>query len=102
MPVEFNTVITQVDSDIQSGKIETIHWRVEAVDGEYSSSIYGTCTDSANTLPGYDLVTEQECIDLVEDVVNINQLRGQLTSEIQRTKVPVKRKDLPWQARAGE
>ena len=99
MPVQFETKITQIDSDIQSGIIETIHWRIEAVDGERSTSIYGTCTDSADTLPRYDIVTEQEVIDLVEDVVKFNQLKGRMTSNIKRQKTPTKRKDLPWRAR---
>lgn len=101
MPVEITTIINQVDSDIQSNKIETIHYSINAVDGEYTAGTYGTVSvSSSDTFPDYDTVTEQDCIDFVEEKVNINQMRGSLTSQIQRKKVPVKRKDLPWQARA--
>ena len=100
MPVEFTTVINQVESDVNTGDLEVIHYSINAVDGEYTDGVYGTIAlTSADTLPGYDIVTEQECIDFVEEKVNINQLRGVLTSSIQLKKVPVKRKNLPWLAR---
>lgn len=100
MPVEFTTVINQVESDVNTGDLEVIHYSINAVDGEYTDGVYGIIAlTSADTLPGYDIVTEQECIDFVEEKVNINQLRGVLTSSIQLKKVPVKRKNLPWLAR---
>lgn len=100
MPVEITTVINQVESDIATGDIEIIHYSINAVDGEYADSVYGTIAlTSADSLPGYDIVTEQECIDFVEEKVNINQLRGVLTSSIKIKKIPVKRKNLPWVAR---
>lgn len=100
MPVEFTTVINQVESDINTGDLKVIHYSINAVDGEYTDGVYGTIAlTSADTLPGYDIVTEQECIDFVEEKVNINQLRGVLTSSIQLKKVPVKRKNSPWLAR---
>ena len=98
MPLEITTTINQVDSDIQTGAVETVHYTIAAVDGEYSTSVYGTISPEGLD---YDTVTEQDCITAVEDEVNINQLTGQLTAEIQRQKIPVKRSNLPWQARGA-
>ena len=100
MPVEITTVINQIDSDINTNTVETIHYSINAVDGEHSSNIYGTVSiSSADTFPDYNVVTKQDCIDFVEESVNINEVRGKLTADIQIKKVPVKCKDLPWVAR---
>lgn len=100
MPVEITTVINKIDSDVQSNAIETIHYSIMVVDGDDTASTYGTVSlSSSDTFPDYDAVTEQDCIDFVNEKVNINKMRGQLTSQIKRKKVPTKRKDLPWQAR---
>lgn len=59
MPVEFTTVINQVESDINTGDLKVIHYSINAVDGEYTDGVYGTIAlTSADTLPGYDIVTE--------------------------------------------
>ena len=96
MPVEITTSISIVDSDVQTGAVETIHYRVTAIDGEYTAGAYGTISPEGLD---YATVPEQDCIDAVETAININQLRGQLTAQIQREKIPEKRHDLPWKSR---
>jgi hypothetical protein len=51
-----NWIIAQLDRETDTGGVVTAHWRVTAVDGDYSASAYGTAgftpdPDAPNFVP---------------------------------------------------
>ena len=66
MTATFNWTISECERELADGGITTAHWRVTAVDGEYTASSYGTCgftpDPSASDWTAYDSVTEAEVL----------------------------------------
>ena len=56
--------ITETNYETSTGFIITSHWTASAVDGDYSSSIYATCSwqPGTPTIP-YNQVTQQDVLD---------------------------------------
>jgi hypothetical protein len=42
MAIEYTWTIAQCEHEVATGGITVAHWRVSAVDGDYSASAYGT------------------------------------------------------------
>jgi hypothetical protein len=52
-------------------KVQTIHWRYTAVDGEYSANMYGSCAGSEGM--DFDAMTKEHCISCVLEQQMTNQ-----------------------------
>ncbi len=90
--------ITQTDYLTSDGFINCAHWNATAVDGEYSASIYSTCSWQAGTpsIP-YDQVTEQEVLNWCwSSGVDKNATEAALAAQIELQKNPVTAQGVPW------
>jgi hypothetical protein len=56
--------ISTTDFDVATGFIQTAHWQCTATDGDYTASVYATCSwaDGTPTIPYAD-VTMQKVLD---------------------------------------
>ena len=52
--------ISQLDRQTSDGFVTTAHWQANATDGDYSASVYSTCSwsDGTATIPYADLTQE--------------------------------------------
>ena len=73
----------EVDSD---NKVKTIHWRYTAVDGEYSSSMYGSCAGSEGM--DFDAMTKEHAIMCVTENQSEADMKASLASQIEAQKNP--------------
>jgi len=92
--------ITQTDYETATGFITTAHWNATAVDGEYTASIYSTCSWAAGTpsIP-YAQVTEQEVLNWCwSSGVNKDATEAALAANIATQKNPPVSQGLPWAA----
>ena len=92
--------ITQCDRLTSDDFITTAHWTATAVDGEYSASIYSTCSWAAGTptIPYAD-VTEAEVLQWCWDSgVDKDATEAALAQNIALQKNPVTATGLPWSA----
>lgn len=102
MAVEYTWTVYQCEHEIVTGGITAAHWRVVAVDNNYSTSSYGVTnfnpiTNSTNFKP-YNKVTENEVLkwvwatdpDLKEKVETL------LFQQIDAQKNPVTAVGTPW------
>ena len=66
MAIVYNWNVSQTDYEVSNGFITTAHWQCNAIDGEYSTSTYSTCSwaDGTPTVP-YANVTMQEVLDWI-------------------------------------
>ena len=90
--------ITQCDRLTSDNFITTAHWTATAVDGEYSASIYSTCSWAAGTptIPYAD-VTQQEVLDWCwASGVDKDATEAALAAQIEAQKNPVTATGVPW------
>ena len=90
--------ITQCDRLTSDDFITTAHWTATAVDGEYSASIYSTCSWAAGTptIPYAD-VTEAEVLQWCWDSgVDKAATEAALAAQIELQKNPVTATGVPW------
>jgi hypothetical protein len=101
MAVAYNWTIATCEHDIATGGITVAHWRVTAVDGDYSASAYGTCgftpdaTDPDFT--PYDDVTEAEVLGWCwADGVDKDATEAALADQISADENPTSASGTPW------
>ena len=90
--------ISQLDRQTSDGFVTTAHWQAIATDGEYSASVYNTCSwsDGTPTVP-YDSVTMQEVLDWCwTSGVDKDATEASLLAQIELQKNPIKATGVPW------
>ena len=95
-----NWTITQTDYETATGFITTAHWTASAVDGDYTASIYSTCSFAAAepSIPYAD-VTMQEVLDWCwSNGVDKDATEAALAQNIELQKNPVTATGTPWSA----
>ena len=98
MTISYNWTITQCDSLTSDGFITTAHWTATAVDGDYTASIYATCSWQPGTpsIP-YNQVTQQEVLNWCwSSGVDKDATEAALAQNIELQKNPVTTTGLPW------
>jgi hypothetical protein len=89
--------IAQLDRQTSDGFITTAHWRVDAVDGDYSAGSYGTVGfERGDTFIAYDSLTEAQVIAWVKDKLEVADIEASLTSQIAAQKAPTTETGVPW------
>lgn len=92
--------IAQLERNTADGGVVVAHWRVDAVDGDYTASAYGTAgfapdaTDPA--FKPYDQVTEAEVLAWVWGQVDQAETEATLAAQIEAQQNPVTAAGLPW------
>ena len=92
--------IAQLERNADDNGVVIAHWRVSAVDGDYSASSYGTCgftpdPTSDDFVPFEDL-TEALVIEWVKDSLDVEAIEAGLTAQIEDQKAPKTEAGLPW------
>ena len=98
MQVEWK--ITNTDRYTDSNFIYCVHWTATAVDGDFTASIYSTCSWAAGTptIP-YNQVTEAEVLDWCwASGVDKDATEAALAAQIEAQKNPVTATGTPWAA----
>ena len=91
-------IITQTTYQTANGFIFTAHWTATAVDGNYTASIWSTCSwaDGTPTIP-YASVTMQEVLNWCYSAgVDKDATEAALAQQIALQKNPVTATGTPW------
>jgi hypothetical protein len=92
--------IAQLERNTSDGGVTVVHWRVSAVDGDYTASAYGTvgCTPNsgASNFIAFDDLTEAEVLDWVWASVDKTEMQTALAAQIEADKAPTSATGLPW------
>jgi len=89
--------IAQLDRQTSDGLVTTAHWRVDAVDGEYSAGSYGTVGfERGDTFIAYDSLTEAQVIAWVKEKLDVEAIEASLAAQIALQKAPVTAIGVPW------
>ena len=98
MTIAYNWTISQLDRQTSDGFITTAHWTATAVDGDYTASVYSTCSWAVGTptIPYAD-VTMQEVLDWCwTSGVDKDATEAALAAQIESQKNPVTATGVPW------
>jgi len=96
--MQINWNVSQTDRYLDSGFVYCAHWQATATDGDYSASVYSTCSwqPGTPTIP-YDSVTMQEVLDWCwAGGVDKDAVEASLAAQIELQKNPVTMKGVPW------
>ena len=89
--------IAQLDRQTSDGLVTTAHWRVDAVDGDYSAGTYGTVGfERGDTFVAYESLTEAQVIAWVKDKLDVEAIEAGLQAQIDAQKNPVTATGVPW------
>ena len=89
--------IAQLDRQTSDGLVTTAHWRVDAVDGDYSAGSYGTVGfERGDTFIAYESLTEAQVIAWVKEKLDATEIEASLQSQIEAKKNPVTSTGTPW------
>ena len=89
--------IAQLDRQTSDGLVTTAHYRVDAVDGEYSAGSYGTVGfERGTSFTAYDSLTEAQVIVWVKDKLEVADIEAGLAAQIAAKKAPTTATGVPW------
>jgi len=94
----FNWQIIQMDRLTSDGFVVTVHYNVNAVDGTYTASTYGTTsyTQDSDTYTPYADLTQAQVIGWVQTSLGKDTVEASLQSRIDALKNPTQVSGLPW------
>ena len=90
--------IETLDRKTADGFVTTAHWRATAVDGDFSTSVYSTCSwsDDKVVIP-YDQLTQDTVLGWVWEIVDKAATEASLAAQIEALKNPTTATGVPWQ-----
>ena len=96
--MNFTWNVVQANYNTIDKFITTVHYTVNAVDGEYTASTYGTVsyTQGEGSYVPYADLTEAEVVGWVQESLGQDTIEASLTAQIESQKNPVQEAGLPW------
>ena len=96
--MEYTWSIPQMDRLTSDGFVVTVHYTVNAVDGDYTASTYGTVgyTQGEGSYVPYADLTEAEVVGWVQESLGKDTVEESLTAQIEAQKNPVQEAGVPW------
>jgi hypothetical protein len=89
--------ISNLDRRTSDGFVTVAHWRCDAVDGEFSASVYSTCSwAEGQPTVAYDALTQETVLGWVWASVDKQATEDAVTAQINAQKNPVSASGLPW------
>jgi hypothetical protein len=90
--------VVQMDRLTSDGFVVTVHYTVNAVDGDYTASTYGTVgyTQGEGSYVPFANLTKEQVIGWAQDSLNKETVEAALSAQIDAQKNPVQASGLPW------
>jgi hypothetical protein len=90
--------VSQLDRQTSDGFVTTAHWQANATDGDYSASVYNTCSwnDGTATIPYASLTQETVLGWIWANGVDKAATEAALNAQIELQKNPVTATGVPW------
>ena len=90
--------VSQLDRQTSDGFVTTAHWQANATDGDYSASVYSTCSwsEGTATIPYASLTKETVLGWIWANGVDKAATEAALNAQIELQKNPVTATGVPW------
>jgi L-aminopeptidase/D-esterase-like protein len=94
----FTWNVVQMDRLASDGFVVTVHYTVNAVDGDYTASTYGTVSyaQENKAYTPFANLTKEQVIGWIKDSLGQESVETALIAQIEALKNPVKESGLPW------
>lgn len=76
--------------------IHTAHWRCTGVDGDFSDSVYATCSWDGEPVAAYADLTEAAVLAWIWETVDKDATEAAVQAKINAQKNPVSATGVPW------
>ena len=98
MSISYNWTISETNYKVSNGFVFCAHWQANATDGEYSASVYSTCSwsDGTATIPYASLTKETVLGWIWANGVDKDAVEAALAAQIAEQKAPKIARGLPW------
>jgi hypothetical protein len=98
MATTYNWNVVQMDRLTSDGFVVTVHYTVNAVDGEYTASTYGTVgyTQEQGNYTPFEQLTKEQVVGWVQESLGKDKVESGLAAQIDALKNPVSESGLPW------
>lgn len=94
--------ISQLERETADGYVYTIHYTIEATDGTYRASAYGSQgLERPDSLIPYADLTLELCIEWLKDSIGaekVAEIEAALQKQIDEQRQPTRASGLPWAA----
>ena len=94
--------ISQLERETADGYVYTIHYTIEATDGTYRTSAYGSQgLERPDSLIPYADLTPELCIEWLKDSIGaekVAEIEVALQKQIDEQRQPTRASGLPWAA----
>jgi hypothetical protein len=96
--MEFTWNVVEMNRNTDGGFVTTVHYTVNAVDGEFTASTYGTVgyTQEDKSYTPFADLTKEQVIGWVKDSLGKDTVETSLAAQIEAQKNPVQESGLPW------
>jgi hypothetical protein len=96
--MEITWSCANLERNTADGFVVTVHYRVNAVDGDYSASSYGTVgyTQEEGSFTPYENLTEETVVGWVKDSMDYAEVEAGLAANIEAQKAPATMSGTPW------
>lgn len=94
MEIKWN--LTTLERDTATGFVRVAHWTCTGTDGDFSASVYSTCSFEGELTVPYDQLTEATVLGWVWQSVDKDATEAAVAAQIEAQKNPVSATGLPW------
>jgi hypothetical protein len=98
MATTYQWNVVQMNRLTSDGFVVTVHYTVNAVDGDFTASTYGTVgyTQEDKSYTPFANLTKEQVIGWVKDSLGQETVEESLAAQIEAQKNPVQETGLPW------
>ena len=88
--------LSTLERDTATGFVRVAHWRCTGQDGDFSGSVYATCSFDGELSIPYEQLTEETVLSWVWQSVDKEATEAAVAAQIEAQKNPVTATGLPW------
>ena len=88
--------LTTLERDTATGFVRVAHWTCTGTDGEFSGSVYSTCSFDGELTTPYESLTQDQVLGWVWKSVDKEATEAAVAAQIEAQKNPVSATGLPW------
>ena len=88
--------INSLDRNTADGFVTVAHWTCSGVDGDFSDSVYSTCSFEGELSIPYESLTEATVLNWVWGKVDKEATEAAVAAKVEALKNPVTASGTPW------
>ena len=96
MTISVTWKISQLDRKTADGFVTTAHWTCSGQDGDFSASVYSTCSFEGELTVPYEQLTEATVLSWVWQSVDKEATEAAVAAQIAEQKAPKVAAGVPW------